>query len=148
MFVLHLKKKRFIICIAAVLLVITAVIFFANADLTPVADFTEINSESYSLKAKNNAERLSFFRQAGINATNETADDVFIPQNFNSVYNEYNELQKKCGFDLSKYAGKAVKRYTYSIDNGKAAVILVYKNRVIGGHIASGIYGEGYLPLF
>ena len=49
---------------------------------------------------------------------------------------------------MSNYAGKPAKRYTYSIDDGKKAVILVYKNRIIGGHITSGVYGEDYLPLF
>lgn len=58
------------------------------------------------------------------------------------------KIQKKSVFDLSNYAGKPAKRYTYSIDDGKKAVILVYKNRIIGGHITSGVYGEDYLPLF
>lgn len=48
----------------------------------------------------------------------------------------------------ANYAGKPANRYTYSIDDGKKAVILVYKNRIIGGHITSGVYGEDYLPLF
>lgn len=148
MFVFRIKRKRLVIMLTAVLLAVTAIIIFLNTDLTPVDDYAEVNSKSYSLKATNKNDRISFFEKLGIKVTDEAVDEVTIPQQFNSVYESYNEIQKKCGFDLSKYAGKAVKRYTYSIDNGKVAVILVYKNRVIGGHIASGIYGEEYLPLF
>lgn len=55
----------------------------------------------------------------GINAVDESVDEVIIPQDFNSVYEKYNEIQKKSVFDLSNYAGKPAKRYTYSIDDGK-----------------------------
>ena len=47
------------------------------------------------------------------------------------------------GCDLSKYAGKRCKRYTYVIENypgqaeGVRANILVYKNKVIGGDVCS-----------
>ena len=140
MFVLRLKKKRFIIALTAVITVITAFLVIINADFTSVEDNVEKNSNSAD-------DRLGFFKQLELKAGQETADEVVIPQNFNSVYDEYNEIQKSSGFDLLSYAGKTAKRYTYSIDNGKKAVILVYKNRIIGGHIASGIYGEEYLPL-
>lgn len=148
MFVLKLKKKRFIIALSAILLAFAVVIAFLNADFTPVADYVEKNTKSYSLKASDAEERQSFFQQIGITADNEIVDEVVIPQEFNSVYKDYNELQINCGFDLTQYAGKTVKRYTYSIENSKKAVILVYKNRVIGGHITNGIYREKNLPLF
>ncbi len=148
MFVLKIKRKRFIIALLAVLLVFTAIVILANVDFTPVADYAENNSKSYFLKATNVEERQSFFKQIGISVNDETVDEVIIPQKFNSIYEEYNELQMNCGFDLSKYVGKTAKRYTYSIDDGKKAVILVYKNRIIGGHITNGVYGEKNLPLF
>lgn len=147
MFVLRLKKKRFIIALTAVLTVITAFLVIINADFTSVEDNVEKNSKIYSLKADSADDRLGFFKQLELKAGQETADEVVIPQNFNSVYEKYNEIQKKSVFDLSNYAGKPAKRYTYSIDDGKKAVILVYKNRIIGGHITSGVYGEDYLPL-
>lgn len=147
MFVLRFKKKRFIIALTAVLTVITAFLVIINADFTSVEDNVEKNSKIYSLKADSADDRLGFFKQLELKAGQETADEVVIPQDFNSVYEKYNEIQKKSVFDLSNYAGKPAKRYTYSIDDGKKAVILVYKNRIIGGHITSGVYGEDYLPL-
>lgn len=53
-------------------------------------------------------------------------------------YDDYLALQSGQGFDLSKYAGKRVKRYTYEITNyptgetGILANLLIYKNTVIG----------------
>lgn len=147
MFVFRIKRKRLVILLTAVLLVVTAIIIFVNTDLTPVDDYAEVNSKSYSLKATNKNDRIGFFEKLGIKVTDEAVDEVTIPQQFNSVYESYNELQKKCGLNLSRYAGKTAKRYTYGTDDGKKAVILVFKNRIIGGHIASGVFGEDYLPL-
>ena len=141
MFVLRFKKKRFIVALIVVLAVITVFIILINADFTHVEDYSEF-------KADSSDDRIKFFQQLEINAVDESVDEVIIPQDFNSVYEKYNEIQKKSVFDLSNYAGKPAKRYTYSIDDGKKAVILVYKNRIIGGHITSGVYGEDYLPLF
>ena len=147
MFVFRIIRKRLVILLTAVLLAVTAIIIFVNTDLTPVDDYAEANSKSYSLKATNKNDRISFFEKLGIKVTDEAVDEVTIPQQFNSVYESYNELQKKCGLNLSRYAGKTATRYTYGTDDGKKVVILVFKNRIIGGHIASGVFGEDYLPL-
>jgi hypothetical protein len=69
--------------------------------------------------------------------------DVTVPAEFDSVYESYNTLQKKQGFDLSKYKRKTVSRYTYKVDNYAdysgvvLADVIVYKNKVIGGDICS-----------
>ena len=56
---------------------------------------------------------------------------------------EYLELQTAQGFDLTKYAGKRVKRYTYEITNypsgetGVQANLLIYRDKVVGGEVLS-----------
>ena len=40
-----------------------------------------------------------------------------IPESFDKVYSDYNELQQKQGFDLSGFKGKTVYQYTYSLLN-------------------------------
>jgi hypothetical protein len=66
---------------------------------------------------------------------------VRIPQEPGDVYSRYNELQKSQGYDLTQYAGKAVMRYVYKINNYPGATepvyatLLVYKNQVIGGDV-------------
>ncbi|MBE6550601.1 MAG: DUF4830 domain-containing protein [Ruminococcaceae bacterium] len=93
---------------------------------------------------KTGADRISFLQSYGWNVEEEAFEvaQVVIPNEFDSVYSRYNELQKGEGLDLSKYKGKTVKRYTYIVKNydynGTVyANILVYKDKVIGGDICS-----------
>lgn len=44
-------------------------------------------------------------------------EKITIPTEFDAVYRNYNELQKKSGFDLEKYKGKKAVRYTYIVKN-------------------------------
>ena len=59
------------------------------------------------------------------------------------MYENYNQVQKAQGCDLSKYGGKKCKRYTYVVKNypdhpeNVRANLLVYKNKLIGGDICS-----------
>ena len=77
-------------------------------------------------------------------------DNVKIPSEFNSHYEKYNDLQQKIGLDLENYKGVTAKRSTYKLENYENnskvyyATLLIYENRVIGGHISSNIYGEEY----
>lgn len=69
--------------------------------------------------------------------------EVLIPKEFDATYAQYNEVQKAQGFDLSKYAGKHVMKYSYQVTNHPSgedqviATILVYKNKLIGGDVSS-----------
>ena len=96
-------------------------------------------------KVKTNDDRVAFLRQFGWEVHSEpiTASEVHIPTEFDKVFLEYNELQKRQGLDLYKYKNKNVMRYTYEVTNysdfeGKVyANIVIYKNRVIAGDICS-----------
>ena len=96
-------------------------------------------------KVKNSADRIEFLRQFGWEVDSEPVEiaKVTVPEEFDKVYQSYNELQKKQGFDLTKYLRKNVDRYTYRITNydgydGEVLVsILVHKNKVIGGDVCS-----------
>ena len=44
-------------------------------------------------------------------------EEFTIPEEFDRVYESYNELQKKAGLDLEPYKGKKAKRYTYTVKN-------------------------------
>jgi len=77
---------------------------------------------------------------------------VFIPEKFDAVYENYNNLQKSQGFDLSGYRAKTAVQYTfkllnYSGDGEFFAHLLIYKGKVIGGDVCGyGIGGE-IMPL-
>ncbi len=113
-------------------------------DYSPRSDAAEVQRK-ISYKAKNEEEVRSFIAQFGWEVSDELLDkaNVTIPSEFDPVYESYNDLQKKQGFDLTKYKKKTVTRYTYKIENYKdyngmvIADVIVYKNKVIGGDICS-----------
>ena len=68
--------------------------------------------------------------------------EVLIPDEFDDVFAGYNDLQLSAGMDLEPYHGKRVKCWTYEILNypGEETVLAhlyVYKDKVVGGDIAS-----------
>ena len=83
--------------------------------------------------------------------------DVDIPRVFDAVYKKYNDIQRQQGFDLSKYRGKTLHRYTFEITNyplpdaskeGKVYLTLfVHKNKIVGGDISSRDFG-GFVRTF
>ena len=68
---------------------------------------------------------------------------VQIPDEFTTVYHEYNQLQKAQGFDLTDYRSKTAAMYTFRIlnhdshSNGVFANVLVYDGEVIAGDVVS-----------
>lgn len=69
-------------------------------------------------------------------------EEVHIPSNFSEVYERYNAIQRKQGYDLTKYKGEKVLKYTFAITNYKdyenvEAHVLTYGGKIIGGDICS-----------
>jgi hypothetical protein len=149
MFIYSLKAstiKFFAVLCVALATLITLVAF------VPVASGSEaVNAEKdYDYTGiKTNEDRIKFLGQFGWQVVSEPTDSVSvsIPDEFDKIFNAYNELQKRQGLDLSKYKGKNVQRYTYEITNydgfdGKVyANILVYRNRVIAADVCSADIG-------
>ena len=90
---------------------------------------------------KTNADRVAFLEGYGWIVSQEPAavEDIRLPDTFDASYDEYLSLQKSQGFDLSQYAGKTVKRYTYQVSNYPGlqeniwASLLLYKKRSSAG---------------
>ncbi len=88
-------------------------------------------------------EQVAFLEELGYKADPNPvfSDEVIIPEEFDSVYEEYNALQKSQGLNLEKYKGKTVMRYTYVLnEEGESksyATLLIYKNRIIGGDVTT-----------
>ncbi len=72
---------------------------------------------------------------------NYTEKTITLPNEFDMVYNNYNEMQKEAGYNLLPYRGKKCVMYTYEIYNhpfGKCnANIIMHKGEIIGGDISS-----------
>lgn len=69
--------------------------------------------------------------------------EVLVPAQFDQLYESYNDIQKAQGFDISRYKGERVMKYTYLVKNypqepeGVAANLLVYQGKLIGADLCS-----------
>lgn len=148
MFIYSLKAstlKFFGITAVAMVALVTLLVFIPSAEPTMSEGVLDaVETVSFD-KIKSANDRVEFLRQFGWEVEPEAVEEaeVTVPEEFDKVYKSYNELQKKQGFDLLKYAKKTVKRYTYRVTNydgydGEVLVsILMHKNRVIGGDVCS-----------
>ena len=68
---------------------------------------------------KTNEDRVDFIRQFGWEVEEAAVEvtEVTLPEQFDEVYETYNELQKSQGLDLSKYLGETAKRWSYRVLN-------------------------------
>lgn len=93
---------------------------------------------------KSNEDRVAFIKNFGIEIeeTPLEEDSFTMPENFDRVISGYNELQKKQGLDITKYAKKRVTRYTYKVTNYDSegevyANLFVYRNRIVACDVSS-----------
>lgn len=108
------------------------------------------SAKASGIDGSTNAKRVEYIKSIGIEPddTDVSSKEIVIPQSFSEVYKEYNRLQKKAGFDLSRYKGENAAVYTYGISGDDRQVhIIVCKDKIIGGDIADiNVNGE-MLPL-
>ncbi|MCL2109720.1 MAG: DUF4830 domain-containing protein [Oscillospiraceae bacterium] len=95
-------------------------------------------------RAKTTADILLYLNKHGweVEATPITVKNLQIPAKFTPAYADYNAMQKRQGFDLSRYRADIVESYSFRVLNHPAdmdvfANVLVYRGRIIGGDICS-----------
>ncbi len=111
--------------------------------------------ENTDKNALNNSERIVFIKNAGYTLLSGEPETKFvkIPETFSDVYNNYNEIQRLAGYDLSDFKGCEVVIYTYEIEtpqdySGECVFnMIVYNDRVIGGDVSSRTLGGFMLPI-
>lgn len=141
-FSLRANKKRFVLM--AVLIVSIALgLFLTRNSNIPVTDDSGI-----SLKASDSGERIAFLSQFGWEIDEEPVqvEEIVIPAEFDETYEKYNGIQLAQNMDLSPYAGRTAKKWTYAVKNYPGyeadnscirANIIVFDGAVIGGDISS-----------
>ncbi|MBO4898140.1 MAG: DUF4830 domain-containing protein [Clostridia bacterium] len=101
---------------------------------------------AHGVKAETEADRQKLFKRYGwdVSVSPISVTEVKLPDAPDTVYEQYNKIQKKAGFDLAPYYGKTAVRYTYKVYNHKEsentevyANILVCGGKMIGGDIMS-----------
>ncbi len=111
----------------------------------PAAGESASLSVSRPKKIRSNEDRVAYLASYGWEVSSEpvSSEELLIPEEMDESYTEYLALQRQQGFDLTKYAGKRLKRYTYEVYNypsgetGVQANLLLYRNTVVGGEVLS-----------
>ena len=136
------KKTAFAVVIAALLIV--GIILMVGAFQKSASAKDAAGTGRADAVVKNEKSRVAYLAENGweVASPAESESVVMIPRTFSAVFEEYNELQKQQGFDLSQYCGTEVTMYTYRVTNAQAdgdviAVLYVQKNRVVGGDVHS-----------
>lgn len=102
------------------------------------ADSIEINGEKITLHAENEADVEAFLTSCGYSPIEFLfQSEVTVPKNWNDIYTQYNELQRRQGFDLVPYKGKPAVEYEYFVDDTLNATVLVSEQKIIAAHVAT-----------
>lgn len=149
MLTLKLKPKT----IFGVILAVTGVIVIL---LTFVSNHVQkAESVSASISASTDLERKEYLSTFGWSVDEKfETKELTIPQRWNDVYLDYNDIQKNQGFDLTDYKGRKVTLYTYTINNyegveeGIVADMLVCDGILIGGDVCNTSADSGFLVGF
>lgn len=149
------KAKVVFVAVACVLLLFIAFICVSVVVYTPPKNISVDGYDDYSTVAETDEDTKEFVEQFSYKAGElYSLQEMYVPIEFNGTYGEYNELQKKQGLDLEPYKGEKCKLYIYELEdysvNGMQAYmsVLVYKDRVIGGHISTMVEGSDLLTFF
>lgn len=149
MFTLKLKPKT----IFGIILAVTGIIVIF---LTFVSNHTQDGkSVSAQVSASTDSQRRDYLSSYGWETDDKfETKELTIPERWNDVYIDYNEIQQNQGFDLTDYKGRKVTLYTYKITNyegeseGIVADMLVCDGILIGGDICNTSAENGFLVGF
>lgn len=130
------------LCTMAIVLTVSAVPDASRLSAPVSAETSAENKISFK-NIDSNKKRVQFLENCGWQVDSDAVSEgeAYIPDEFDEVYEKYNELQKKDGLNLEKYRSKKVDAFVYRVvtSDGKDALatILIYKNRIIGGDVSS-----------
>lgn len=83
--------------------------------------------------------RMTYIKSLNIDVDENSVSvkETVIPEDFGEVYERYNEVQKKAGFDLTPFKGREVTVYSYPLKNqNRVLTLIVCEDRIIGGDIS------------
>lgn len=132
--------RFFMVIVLTVSLLVGLLVFGGRGDSVAAAsvsiDFSGVKTEE---------DRIAFISQFGIKvkAVAAESEEFRVPENFDRIIRDYNEIQKMQGLNLEKYKNKKVTRYTYEAENyeGQEGTVfvnlIVYRNTVIACDVSS-----------
>lgn len=140
MFVKTVKIKP-LLKVLLILMAIAGILLLAVTFVNRLTDQNKIMLEDIPAQ-------VAFLEDLGWEVSAEPVDirEVIIPEEWNGVFEEYNDLQKQQGFDLDKYRGKQATIYTYQIQNyddkeNVIANLMIFDGKLIAGDVCSAELG-------
>ena len=137
---------------AAVCTLVLGAVFLALPN--DKAASASVSETAGSTRAANAEEVRTFLSSSGWEtAASGKEEKVTIPSEWNATFENYNTVQKLQGFDLKKYRGKEVTRFSFEVTNYPDenevvyANVLTFKGRVIGGDLSTA-RADGYMHGF
>ena len=108
-----------------------------NTDITQAKNTAGAKTSS---AVKTEKARVAYLADCGWSVETPALKEetVLIPKQFNAVFETYNALQKQQGFDLTRYAGKEVKLYTYKVVDSNLGENVIATLYVSGGNVVGG----------
>lgn len=142
-FTMKFNKKVAVSILIGIAVVLMAIVMLVG--ILGGGSRAEGKKQSDGKGIKNNADRIAYLQSLGWECEEDPIDEqkIVIPREFNAVFEEYNQLQKQQGFDLSQYCGLEVTMYRYTVKNYPTgddvvmAQIMVLNYEVVGGDIHS-----------
>ena len=89
-----------------------------------------------------NDDRVSAISMYGYDVLPDAVEvkEIVIPEKFNDVYEKYNQIQIKGGFNLKNYSGERATLYKYQLRDSADAEfvnIIICDGIIIGGDVSS-----------
>ena len=146
------SSVRFFVLIALIIVLAFTAMALGGASVYASAAGSEIDYSGI----KTNEDRINFIEGFGLKVGEEAKEEknFTMPEDFDRVILGYNEIQKRQGLDLSKYARKKVTRYTYEVTNWNDEYdspvlvnLFVYRSKIVGCDVSRGGEGAFVLPL-
>lgn len=129
--------RKILACVLAAGTVLTGAAVLLPADAQPAAAASE--NMRLDVKLRTNEQRVALLRDCGWEVIEEPRGEreVQIPEEFDEVYESYNQIQLAQGLDLTPCRGRRATLYTYEITNhpsgeqGVTANLLVRRGKLI-----------------
>ena len=116
-FAAKISVKKILACVLA-----AGTVFVGAAALRPQGDAQTASASaaaSLDVKLRTNEQRIALLRDCGWEVSEEPRGEreVQIPEEFDEVYDSYNQIQQAQGLDLAPYKGKRATLFTYEVAN-------------------------------
>ncbi len=137
-------KQLFGIILALTGVIVIAVTFISNHPGEKANAVAQVS-------CKTEEERRAYLTGLGYELSDEEKSrQITIPEEFNEIYENYNDIQKQQGFDLETYKGRTAVLYTFGVTNYQdnervIADLMVLDGMLIGADLCDPSADEGFL---